>query len=252
MHRYPGNRVSAHRDTGPVRPSRTRLLLLLLVVVVNLGPVGSLWTQYRLDRDGVSERVVATTQGLPQGQALLALPPEVTEAVAPRDRDADSGAVPGTDAGTDPGQPGLLARTVSLEPAAYDDAVATGAVEVTWLEDDPATYRVEGEQGGVGLATVMVVNAGVLLLVAVVLLLRGRTRPELRMVATADVRRVPPGPLLERVQGNDYLVRGAVESLTEDELVLAVADRRVRVLLDGHANLASYQHSVEVRGTMIG
>lgn len=222
---------------------RTRLLLLLLlVVVVNLGPLGSLWTEQRLDRDGVTERAVATAQGMPQGQVVVALPPEVVEAVAP------GGAVEGEE----PGEAGLLARTVTLEPAAYDEAVATGGVAVTWLEDDPATYRVEGEEGGVGLATLLVVNAGVLLLVAVVLLLRGRTRPELRMVATADVRRVPPGPLLERVQGNDYVVRGDVESLTEDELVLAVADRRVRVLLDGHANPASYQHSVEVRGTMIG
>lgn len=227
-----------------MRPSRTRLLLLLLlVVVVNLGPLGSLWTQQQLDRDGVSERVVATTQGMPQGQVVVALPPEVTEAVAPG---ADEGG------SEDPDQAGLLARTVTLEPAAYDDAVATGEVEVTWLEGDPGTYRIEGEEGGVGIATLLVVNAGVLLLVAVVLLLRGRTRPELRMVATADVRRVPPGPLLERVEGNDYVVRGDVESLTEDELVLTVADRRVRVLLDGHANPASYQHSVEVRGTMIG
>ena len=175
---------------------------------------------------------------------VVALPPEVTDAVAPDDADGTE------DQAAD--RAGLLARTATLEPAAYDDAVATGEVEVTWLEDDPATYRVEGEQGGTGLATLLVVNAGVLLLVAVVLLLRGRTRPELRMVATADVRRVPPGPLLERVEGNDYVVRGDVESLSEDELVLAVADRRVRVLLDGHANPASYQHSVEVRGTMIG
>ncbi|WP_300640028.1 hypothetical protein [Nocardioides sp.] len=222
---------------------RTRLLLLLLlVVVVNLGPLGSWWTQERLDRDGVSERVAASTEGMPEGQVVVALPPAVTEAVAPDDAAE----------GEEPGEAGLLARTATLEPAAYDDAVATGEVEVTWLEDDPATYRVEGEQGGTGQATLLVVNAGVLLLVAVVLLLRGRTRPELRMVATADVRRVPPGPLLERVEGNDYVVRGDVESLTEDELVLAVADRRVRVLLDGHANPASYQHSVEVRGTMIG
>ena len=30
---------------------------------------------------------------------------------------------------------------------------------------------------------------------------------------------------------------------------MAVADRRVRDMLDGHANPASYQHSVEVRVT---
>jgi len=231
-------------DTGAVSRRTRLLLLLLLLVVVNLGPLGSWWTQERLDRDGVSERVAASTEGMPDGQVVVALPPEVTDAVAPDDADGTE------DQAAD--RAGLLARTATLEPAAYDDAVATGEVEVTWLEDDPATYRVEGEQGGTGLATLLVVNAGVLLLVAVVLLLRGRTRPELRMVATADVRRVPPGPLLERVEGNDYVVRGDVESLTEDELVLAVADRRVRVLLDGHANPASYQHSVEVRGTMIG
>ncbi|CAB4751296.1 unannotated protein [freshwater metagenome] len=231
-------------DTGAVSRRTRLLLLLLLVVVVNLGPLGSWWTQERLDRDGVSERVAASTEGMPEGQVVVALPPEVTDAVAPDDADGTE------DQAAD--RAGLLARTATLEPAAYDDAVATGEVEVTWLEDDPATYRVEGEQGGTGLATLLVVNAGVLLLVAVVLLLRGRTRPELRMVATADVRRVPPGPLLERVEGNDYVVRGDVESLSEDELVLAVADRRVRVLLDGHANPASYQHSVEVRGTMIG
>ncbi len=231
-------------DTGAVSRRTRLLLLLLLVVVVNLGPLGSWWTQERLDRDGVSERVAASTEGMPEGQVVVALPPEVTDAVAPDDADGTE------DQAAD--RAGLLARTATLEPAAYDDAVATGEVEVTWLEDDPATYRVEGEQGGTGLTTLLVVNAGMLLLVAVVLLLRGRTRPELRMVATADVRRVPPGPLLERVEGNDYVVRGDVESLTEDELVLAVADRRVRVLLDGHANPASYQHSVEVRGTMIG
>ncbi len=231
-------------DTGAVSRRTRLLLLLLLVVVVNLGPLGSWWTQERLDRDGVSERVAVSTEGMPDGQVVVALPPEVTEAVAPDDADRTE------DQPDD--RAGLLARTATLEPAAYDEAAATGEVEVTWLEDDPATYRVEGEQGGTGLATLLVVNAGVLLLVAVVLLLRGRTRPELRMVATADVRRVPPGPLLERVEGNDYVVRGDVESLSEDELVLAVADRRVRVLLDGHANPASYQHSVEVRGTMIG
>ena len=48
-------------DTGAVSRRTRLLLLLLLVVVVNLGPLGSWWTQERLYRDGVSERVAAST-----------------------------------------------------------------------------------------------------------------------------------------------------------------------------------------------
>ena len=214
---------------------RSRLLLvLLLLVVVNIPPVHAAWTDHRLDGDGVTETVPAVTDG-GDGDATVvevSLPTAVAEELG--------------------GAQGLLTQPTALEPDAYADAAATGQVEVTYLPEDPGTYRVEGASGGLALATVLLANAALLLVVGLFLLVRGRTRPELRMVATADVRRVPPGALLERVNGNDYVVRGDIEELADDELVLQVADRRVRVLLDGHANPASYQQSVEVRGTMIG
>jgi hypothetical protein len=181
----------------------------------------------------VTETVPASAEGADDSTVVqVSLPAEVADALG--------------------GDRGLLVQPVVLEPDAHAAAVDSGQVEVTYLADDPGTYRVEGASGGLALATVLVANAALLLVVALFLLVRRRSRPELRMVATGDVRRVPPGALLERVQGNDYVVRGDVEELADDELVLLVADRRVRVLLDGHANPASYQQSVEVRGTMIG
>ena len=212
---------------------RSRLLLvLLLLVVVNLPPAHAAWSDHRLDGDGVTETVPASTDGVDPTTVQVSLPAPVAEELG--------------------GDRGLLVQPAVLEPDAYDAATASGEVEVTYLPDDPGTYRVEGASGGLALATVLLANAALLLVVGLFLLVRGRTRPELRMVATDDVRRVPPGALLERVQGNDYVVRGDIEELADDELLLQVADRRVRVLLDGHANPASYQQSVEVRGAMIG
>ena len=212
---------------------RSRLLLvLLLLVVVNLPPAHAAWSDHRLDGDGVTEAVPVVPAGGDSTVVEVSLPTAVAEELG--------------------GAQGLLTQPTALDPDAYADAAATGQVEVTYLPEDPGSYRVEGASGGLALATVLLANAALLLVVGLFLLVRGRTRPELRMVATGDVRRVPPGALLERVNGNDYVVRGDIEELADDALVLQVADRRVRVLLDGHANPASYQQSVEVRGTMIG
>ena len=59
-------------------------------------------------------------------------------------------------------------------------------------------------------------------------------------------------PALERIHGNDYVVRGEVAEVDGDELLLQVVDRRVRVLLDGRGVPGGEQSLVEVRGTMIG
>lgn len=224
----------AHTDR--VRPRRTRLLLiLLLVVVVNVPPLHAAWTDQRLD-GGTTVPAAATPEGAPPGQLNVAMPREVTEALTPDES----------------GDEGLLVLPARVDPATYDRAVASGELDVTYLPDDPAVYRVEGADNGIALTSILVINGGLLLLVALFLLVRGRSRPELRMVATADLRRVPPGALLERLHGNDYVVRGDIDQLADDELVLEVGDRRVRVLLDGYVNPAAYQQSVEVRGTMIG
>ena len=51
--------------------------------------------------------------------------------------------------------------------------------------------------------------------------------------------------------GLTYVVCGEVAELGDDEVVLDLGDRRVRVLLDGHANPAGYEQPVRVTGFMV-
>ena len=107
---------------------RSRLLLvLLLLVVVNLPPAHAAWTGHRLDGDGVIETVPAVPAGGDSTVVEVSLPPAVAEELG--------------------GAQGLLTQPTALEPDAYADAAASGQVEVTYLPDDPGTYRVEGASG---------------------------------------------------------------------------------------------------------
>ena len=87
----------------------------------------------------------------------------------------------------------------------------------------------------------------------VVLMVRFRTvmRVELVLRATEDLERCPPGGLLDRIEGMRYAVSGDVVEIADDEIVLDLGDRRVRVLLDGHTNPAGYEQSVRAIGYMV-
>lgn len=102
------------------------------------------------------------------------------------------------------------------------------------------------------LLSILLTNLIVLGAVWLFLALRNRTRPELRMVATHPPTLTTQEPALERIHGNDYVVRGEVREQEGDQVWLAVADRTVRVTLDGHPNPGSTGDQVEVRGTMVG
>ena len=54
-----------------------------------------------------------------------------------------------------------------------------------------------------------------------------------------------------RIAGQRYIVTGDVVEIEDDEMVLDLGDRRVRVLLDGHPNPAGYQQPVRATGYMI-
>ena len=115
-------------------------------------------------------------------------------------------------------------------------------------------YRVTGrDTGNAALLTTLVADGVLVVLVGLFLLLRHRLRPELQLLATGDLETSSDTDgVLERIEGQSYRVRGAVASIEEDEVVLEVGDRRVRVHLDGHHNPAGHQEGVEVRGTMVG
>ena len=80
---------------------------------------------------------------------------------------------------------------------------------------------------------------------------RSSMRVELVLRATEDLERCPPGSRLDRLSGMRYLVAGEVAEIHEDEIVLDLGDRRVRVLLDGYANPAGYEQPVSATGYLV-
>ncbi|MCB0895046.1 MAG: hypothetical protein KDB43_06665, partial [Nocardioidaceae bacterium] len=141
-----------------------------------------------------------------------------------------------------------------VDEEAYDDAVASGQIRVRVLDGDPSAYRAEGAvQSRVPLVITLV--ADLILLVVLLLLFRyggrGRVRAPLQALALGDVERCAPGSLLERIGGEDYLVRGEVQDLADGEVLLDLGNRTVRVLLDGHANPVGYQQPAQVRARLL-
>lgn len=213
--------------------SRPAFLVLLLVVLVNLPLVHSTWTRSQVARDGVD--VVATvtdTRRVESGDEVGYL----VEVQFPAEVD-----------------PEQLLWTAQVDEASYDEAVATERLGARVLPDDPAAYRVDGQvTSRVGLVVTLL--ADVLLLLVGLLLWRFRSRgaPALELVATEDLVRCRPGSLLERLEGLTYVVEGEVLEIGDDQVVLDLGDRRVRVHLDGHHNPAGHQQPVRVTGRMVG
>jgi hypothetical protein len=208
---------------------RGALILLLLVVVVNLPLVHSTWTEARVDRSGVDVTATVTGHRVVGTEHVVAF--TFPEDVDPEQRTWDA----------------------QVDETTYDDAVASGEIGVRVVEDDPSAYRADGAvESNVLLVVTGVVD--VLLLLVGLLLWRygGRMRAQLRAVALEDVERCPPEVLLERLHGEDYLVRGEVLEVAEGKVVLDLGNRTIEVYLDGHRNPVGYQQPAQVRARMIG
>lgn len=141
---------------------------------------------------------------------------------------------------------------VEVDQATYENARSSQHIVITVLPDDGGVFRAEGQQPN-RLGLVITLCADVFLLAMIVLALRFRValRVELVLRATEDAERCPPGSRLDRIEGQRYLVSGDVVEIHDDEIVLDLGDRRVRVLLDGHRNPAGYEQSVQVIGYMV-
>jgi hypothetical protein len=205
------------------------LLVVLFALMINLPLAHSTYTAWRIEHHGDQVSALVTDHRERGSERLVQF------------------RFPST---VDPDQ---TTWTAEVDQETYDDAVATGRLSVRVLADNPAAWHAEGEQTGhVALGITLIAD---LALIAAVLLLvrhRGRLRPELRMVAVEDVVRCPPGAALDRIDGVVYVVCGDVAEIGDDEIVLEVGERRVRVYLDGHANPVGYQQPAKVIGHMVG
>jgi hypothetical protein len=139
-----------------------------------------------------------------------------------------------------------------VNASTYDQARRTGELDVRVLPDDGGAFTVEGQVTS-RLGLVVTVLADLFLVAMVVLMLRFRSalRVELVLRATEDLERCPPGSRLDRIAGQRYVVSGEVAEIRDDEVVLDLGDRRVRVLLDGYANPAGHQQPVRAVGYMV-
>jgi hypothetical protein len=204
-------------------------VLLLLAVLVNLPLAHSTWQHARVERSGVDVTATVVDHDTAAGQDWVAF--RLPETIDP-DR---------------------TTWRADVDASAYRSAVESGRIGVRVLEDHPSAYVVDG-QATSHVPLVATLAADLLLLLLVVLWWRygGPRRGQLRAVALADVERCRPEVLLQRLQAEDYLVRGVVLDRDDDRVLLDVGNRTVLVLLDGHRNPVGHQQPAQVRVRMIG
>ncbi|NPC98811.1 DUF3592 domain-containing protein [Nocardioides sp. zg-DK7169] len=224
-------------------PRRARLgrgvvLLLLVLVLVNLPTLIGAFNrqQVRSGGEDVAARVIETRD---TGAGVL------VSFTYPEDSGVEGG--------------GATAYAVEVDQETGERAEESGTLTVRVRPDHPATYVVDGEVSNPGALWMPIgLNALVLLIALLLWRVRGRLRPELVLRAGGDLEAGGAEPLLERVAGLEYVVQGRVVALEpagdggDDELLLEVADRRVRVLLDGHANPVEVGADARVQGVMVG
>lgn len=225
-------RTPTGRRPHPRRRSRIALVVLL-VLFINLPVLHSTYTRWRVDRAGVE----AT---LPLAEHQVLTPEEEPSYWVgfryPEDVDPDQQLWP-----------------AEVDRATYEAAVAADEVEVRYLEDRPSAYEVDGQvRHRFGLVTTVVADLVLVLVVLLVWRFGRRSRPlPLRMAATGDVERCPPGSVLEESEDGLWLVRGEVAGIADDEIVLDLGDQDVVVVLDGYANPVGYQQPAQVRGRIL-
>lgn len=210
------------------RSKRNSLLLLVfLAVVVNLPLLHSTWTDSRIEANGVDVTATVVDESSRDGNWLAFTLPESVD-------------------------PDQVTWHVEVEQETYDEAERTGELQVRVLEDDPAAFRVEGQVDST-IVVVFTLVADLVLLLVFVLLWRssGRLRGQLQAIALEDVERGGADVLLERLQGEEYLVSGDVLEIEPGRVVLDLGNRSIVVLLDGHANPVGYQQSARVRARLL-
>lgn len=215
-----------------MRPSRRWLSLALVAFVafvVNFPLAHSTYQRWQVDRTGV-DVVAEVTETREVGGDLLVV-----------------FTVPGDD-----GREPFEGAVAEVDAAAYDEARESGRLPVRVLPEDGGAFRVEGQiDSRLGLIVTLLADLFLVAMLVLALRFRAVMRVELVLRATEDLERCPPGSRLERISGMRYVVHGEVAEIGEDEVVLDLGDRRVRVLLDGYANPAGYQQPVRVTGFMV-
>lgn len=218
--------MASRRRIGP-------LTLLVIALLVNLPVAHSAWTSYRLDSVGVeASATVLETEALPPG--------------ADDQRYFVAYRLPES---TDPEQRRFGAE---VDLATYTRAMNTGVVEVVVLPGDAGENRPVGAVPGSRLVWGLTIAADLALLAVAALMVWVRRTQDFVLVATEDVTACSPLERVEDLGGGEYVVCGDVFSVGDDEVVLAVQHRRIRVLLGDHASTVGHREPARARGLRAG
>jgi hypothetical protein len=211
------------------------LTIGLIAVIINLPVAHGVWTNYRLDKVGVTTTANVT--------AFNAIPPDQRDQAFFIDYKLPEEA--------DPQQRTFFSQ---VDEETYRAAKISKTVDVVYLSGNPAANRVEGQVTH-RLGLYIALFADFALLMALLLALKFGQRPKeelLLLLATADVVRCKPGGLVEPEGRDEYVVRGDVIEIGKGEIVLhAGAGREVRVVLGGYRNSVGYQQPAEVHGRVL-
>jgi hypothetical protein len=140
-----------------------------------------------------------------------------------------------------------------VDRPAYDAARADHRLTVRVLRGHAGIFSIDGQvRHHGGLVITLVLDALLVALVWLFWRFRSRLRPRLRAVAVEDLAPGEPGSLLDRVEGQLYVIRGRVAESGDGEVLLDLGDRLVTVELDGHANPVAHREPAEVRALLIG
>ena len=205
------------------------LLVALLVVMINLPWAHSTYQHWQLDRQGTDLTVplVGSQQVDTRYYVSFSYPRRIVES-----------------SGT---------WIAQVDKTAYDAARADHRLSVRVLRDHPGVFSVDGQvRHHGGLLITLVLDALLVLLILIFPRFRSRLRPRLRAVAVEDLAPGGSGSVLDRLEGQLYLIRGQVAESDEHEVLLDLGDRMVTVVLDGHANPVPHREPAAVRAQMIG
>ena len=210
------------------RRTKNVLLLVLVAAMINLPLIHSTWQNYRINSTGTDVRAEVTDDRVVEDQYFI-------EFKVPADGEREE-----------------ITGFSRVTESAYDRAVSTREIQVRLMPDNPALYNVEGEvTSRVGLVITLLADLFLALMVLLLVRFGPRLRPVLVLLATEDLTRCPPGSVLDRIDGDNYVVCGEVTSIEDDEIMLDLGDRQVKVILDGHVNPAGYEQPVRATGRMI-
>ena len=207
----------------------------VIAVIINLPVVHGVWTNYRLDKVGVTTTARVTK--------FTPVPPKARDQSYFIDYQLPEEA--------DPEQHTYFSQ---VDEKTYRAAESSKQIEVVYLTGRPSANRVEGQVAH-SLGLFIALFADFALLMALLLAVKFGSRREegLVLLATADVVRCKPGGMVELDGREDeYVVRGDVIEIGEGEIVLhAGAGREVRVVLGGYRNDVGYQQPAEVHGRVL-